>query len=55
MKTSLKCLALFAALAFVLLGGSGCSTTESENVSARPWNNPPSWQNGLPGYFNQGR
>ena len=55
MKSPLKWLTLIAALAFVLLGGSGCGTTEPDNLSARPWNNPPSWQNGLPGNFNQGR
>jgi hypothetical protein len=24
----------------------GCSTVEPENVSARPWNAPTSWENG---------
>jgi hypothetical protein len=28
---------------------AGCSTTEPENVSERPWNTPMSWENGIPG------
>ncbi len=33
----------------VVLGGVGCSTTESENTSTRPWNAPKGWQFGMPG------
>ena len=42
---------------FLLLGValSGCSTTESENESVRPWNTPKSWETGLPGGMNEGR
>jgi hypothetical protein len=27
---------------------TGCATTESENVSERPWNSPKSWEHGMP-------
>jgi hypothetical protein len=37
----------------LLLGGglafSGCASTESDNMSERPWNTPQGWENGLPG------
>jgi hypothetical protein len=36
-------------LALVALGSWGCASTESENMSERPWNAPQSWENGLPG------
>jgi hypothetical protein len=41
----------------VLLGlaGSGCKSTESDNVSARPWNSPRGWEHGLPSVLNEGR
>jgi len=35
--------------------GSGCKTTESENLSERPWNAPRGWENGLPTGMNEGR
>jgi hypothetical protein len=28
---------------------AGCATTETENVSERPWNTPKGWEHGLPG------
>ncbi len=28
---------------------SGCASTESDNLSERPWNTPQGWENGLPG------
>jgi hypothetical protein len=34
---------------------NGCSTTESENESVRPWNTPKSWENGLPAGMTEGR
>ena len=34
---------------------TGCATTESENVSERPWNTQKDWQHGLPTGINQGR
>ena len=36
-------------LALLALGSWGCASTESENMSERPWNAPQSWENGLPG------
>ncbi|MBI5773641.1 MAG: hypothetical protein HZA89_07860 [Verrucomicrobia bacterium] len=37
---------LFASVAIFL---TGCATTEAGNDSARPWNQPKGWENGLPG------
>jgi hypothetical protein len=34
---------------------TGCKTTESENLSARPWNAPRGWEHGIPSAINQGR
>lgn len=34
---------------------SGCSTKDPENVSARPWNSPKSWEGGLPSGMFEGR
>jgi hypothetical protein len=34
---------------------SGCGTTEPENLSARPWNSPNSWEGGLPSSLTEGR
>jgi hypothetical protein len=39
---------LILLLGLFLLGVSGCSTGEPENVSARPWNAPQGWENGMP-------
>ena len=42
------------ALALTALGLSGCASTESDNLSERPWNTPQGWENGLPsGMTNQ--
>jgi len=47
--------ALLLLLALAALGAAGCSTTESDNVSSRPWNSPASWETGgLPSSMNQG-
>jgi hypothetical protein len=36
-------------LAFgLLLGCTGCSTSEPDNASVRPWNTPQGWENGMP-------
>ena len=35
-------------LGALLLGVSGCSTTEPENASVRPWNTPQGWESGMP-------
>jgi hypothetical protein len=41
--------------ALVLLGASGCASTEPDNASVRPWNSPMGWENGIPsGMYNQG-
>jgi len=44
-------------LLFVLAGLalSGCASTESENLSERPWNSPKSWETGLPSGLMEGR
>ena len=53
--------AFIGPLLFVLLGlavsliVTGCQSTESANVSSRPWNAPTTWQNGLPSNLNEGR
>ena len=26
----------------------GCASTESDNLSERPWNTPQGWENGMP-------
>jgi len=37
-------------LMFVLASfAAGCASSDTENVSERPWNTPKSWENGLPG------
>ncbi len=33
---------------------SGCASTDSDNMSARPWNSPKSWENGLPSNMTEG-
>ena len=44
-------------LALAALAGGGCATTsESDNMSERPWNAPQGWETGLPsGMSNQYR
>jgi len=39
----------------VILGLAGCATSESENLSERPWNSPKGWETGLPSNINEGR
>jgi len=34
---------------------AGCATTESENLSERPWNSPRGWETGLPSALTEGR
>jgi hypothetical protein len=36
-------------------GLAGCATTESDNLSERPWNTPKSWETGLPSALTEGR
>lgn len=33
----------------------GCSTPDADNMSARPWNAPRSWESGLPSSVYEGR
>jgi hypothetical protein len=44
-----------AALLLVLLASAlimtGCASSESANVSERPWNSPQGWESGMPGAF----
>lgn len=47
------CQALLAAAAILFI--AGCSTTEPDNMSERPWNTPKSWENGLPAGMMEGR
>ena len=43
-------------LVLAALAAGGCASTESENVSEKPWNSPQGWETGLPsGMFNQNR
>ena len=39
---------LLLAVAMAAMLGTGCATTEPENMSERPWNAPKSWEHGLP-------
>ena len=34
---------------------AGCASTETDNLSARPWNSPKGWENGLPSSMTEGR
>jgi hypothetical protein len=45
---------LFLGLALLALSlfGTGCSTTESENNSVRPWDSPAGWENSMGGLGN---
>jgi len=42
-------------LGLVLLAVAGCSTTDSQNASERPWNSPKGWENGLPSSMTEGK
>jgi len=42
-------------LTSTVLALAGCSTTDSENRSERPWNSPKGWENGLPSSMMEGR
>jgi hypothetical protein len=46
-------LACFAAA--ILLGVTGCASTDVDNASVRPWNSPKSWETGLPSTMTEGR
>jgi hypothetical protein len=48
--------AVLLLLALLALGSWGCASTESENMSERPWDTPQTWETGLPsGMMNQQR
>ncbi len=47
-----------ALLLLLILGAvavSGCASTESDNLSERPWNEPKSWETGMPAGLTEGR
>jgi hypothetical protein len=54
MKRTLGLSFILLALVFSTIVLSGCATTESENASSRPWNNPRGWT-GFPSGMNEGR
>lgn len=39
---------LLIALALLVIGASGCASTEPDNASVRPWDSPEGWENGVP-------
>jgi hypothetical protein len=44
------------ALVVVVLSFVGCATTsDSDNLSTRPWNTPKGWENGVPSQMFEGR
>ena len=49
----------WAFLLLLVLAGfalGGCASTESDNLSERPWNTPQGWENGMPSsMYNQYR
>ncbi len=47
--------ALLLVLFLAVLSLVGCSSTESDNASVRPWNAPKGWENGLPSGMTEGR
>jgi hypothetical protein len=46
---------LLLGLLGVGLWTGGCGSTESENMSVRPWNSPTGWENGIPSSMTEGR
>jgi hypothetical protein len=44
---------LLLALGGMLVGLTGCATSEPDNASVRPWNTPQGWEYGLGGMMNQ--
>jgi type IV pilus biogenesis protein CpaD/CtpE len=56
MKFRAAHLLLFVLLAAMAAVFTGCSSTEPDNASVRPWNSPEGWQSGaLGGMDNQHR
>jgi hypothetical protein len=56
MKLSFRTVRWFFCLLLLLVGAglSGCASTDSDNMSARPWDSPKSWENGLPSSMTEG-
>jgi hypothetical protein len=48
MRAGVGQLILIIAFATILLGITGCKTTDPSNDSARPWNAPQGWEGGMP-------
>jgi hypothetical protein len=48
MKFSVSQVFLVLILGAILLSVSGCATDDPENTSVRPWNQPQSWEGGIP-------
>lgn len=46
---------LLTLFALLLLGASGCASTDPDNASVRPWNSPVGWENGIPSDMYQNR
>jgi type IV pilus biogenesis protein CpaD/CtpE len=46
---------LLCLLAVIAGGLAGCATQDPDNLSARPWNTPRSWEHGLPPEMLEGR
>jgi hypothetical protein len=47
-------LLLLLAIAAALVAG-GCASTDSENMSSRPWNTPRQWESGFPSGLDERR
>lgn len=55
-KSHLLFLGGWVAILGVLLTLSGCKTSkDTENMSARPWNSPQTWEHGVPAAIYEGR
>jgi hypothetical protein len=54
MKRSISKLMILTALAGLVAGLTGCSSTD-EDMSQRPWNSPKTWESGLPSSMIEGR
>lgn len=55
MKISAAKILLLLALGGLLSFFTGCASVEPDNASARPWNAPQGWENGLGGMDYQHR
>ncbi len=51
MKLHLRWFLFLALLAMLATVGSGCKSTEPDNISSRPWNSPRGYDSGVPGMF----